>query len=100
MTSDDVVKLLMDRKRESLDAWINGHPRYDLFSPEKVTLMNPFGGYSKQGNESVRPMQNRALSNFERGDVVGVELVHAVVSGDVACLAAIERAQVKFAGQD
>jgi len=38
--------------------------------------------------------------HFERGQDVSVELVHAMVSGDLVCLATIERARVKFTGRD
>jgi ketosteroid isomerase-like protein len=96
----DIVQELITRKHASLDAWVNGRPMWGLFSPEKVTLMNPFGGYSQEGNDSVRPMQNRAITNFERGEGASVELVHAMVGGDLVCLVTIERARVKFAGRD
>src|SRR6266851_2798168 len=45
-----------------------------------VTLMNPFGGYSRPGYSGVRPLQERAISHFESGTDASIEVVQAIVS--------------------
>src|SRR5437868_6232559 len=97
MTNDPLVS----QNRRSQDAWINGQIDEGIFARDAaVTLMNPFGGYSRPGYSSVRPHQERAISHFESGTDASIEVVQGIVSDDVVCLITIERSMVKFKGRD
>jgi len=99
--SDEVVQQIVSQNRRSQDAWINGRIDEGIFARDAaVTLMNPFGGYSRPGYSAVRPHQERAISHFESGTDASIEVVQAIVTDDVAYLVTIERSMVKFKGRD
>jgi hypothetical protein len=99
--SDQLVQQLLNQNRQGLNAWINGQLGDSIFPRDAVvTLLNPFGGYSKPEYSGVRPLQERAISHFEGGTDASIELVQAMVSDDMACLVTIERSMVKFKGRD
>ena len=85
--SDEVVQQLVSQNRRSQDAWINGQIDEGIFARDAaVTLMNPFGGYSRPGYSSVRPHQERAISHFESGTDASIEVVQAIVAVTCATL--------------
>ncbi|HWP03896.1 MAG TPA: hypothetical protein VNL96_10595 [Gemmatimonadaceae bacterium] len=99
--AEEVIQQLLDRTRRSQEAWINGQIDDSIFAHDTaITLMNPFGGYSRPGYRSVRSLQERAISHFESGTDASIEVVQAIVSNNIACLVTIERSMVKFKGRD
>jgi ketosteroid isomerase-like protein len=95
--ADDIVTELIERCRRDHHAWINGDASGYAFEREDDTIMGPFGGVGV-GASSLTPVQQRVAARFESGSGE-IELVRGGVSGDVAWLAMIERASVRFAGR-
>jgi ketosteroid isomerase-like protein len=100
---DAIVQELLEQKARTQRAWVNGEVSPEIFGQRKdVTLLNPFGGYSGRGQGGVQAVQQNAISHFAGGGASEVEseLLHAMVSDDLAVLVVIERSQVRLKGYD
>src|SRR3954452_2392091 len=100
--TDAIVQRLLQQKECTQRAWVNGDVSPEIFGQRQdVTLLNPFGGYSGQGRGGVQAVQQGAISHFAGGaSDVESELLHAMVSDDLAVLVMIERSQVQLKGYD
>jgi ketosteroid isomerase-like protein len=100
--TDAVVQRLLEQKARTQRAWVNGEVSPEIFGQRAhVTLLNPFGGYSGRGQEGVQAVQQGAIAHFVgSASEVESELLHAIVSDDLAVLVMIERSQVRLKGYD
>src|SRR5215211_3188631 len=100
--SNAVVQRLLEQKERTQRAWVNGEISPEIFGERRhVTLLNPFGGYSGRGQDGVQAVQQGAISHFAGSATeVESELLHAMVSDDLAVLVMIERSQVRLKGHD
>jgi ketosteroid isomerase-like protein len=98
-TEDQIIRQLLARCRDDFQRWINGDGRgYEL--PEDGTIFGPFGGVPASGGTAFAEMQRKASKMYWLSGEGDIELLTAGVSGDIAWLVYIERAQVSFAGHD
>ncbi len=100
--TDAVVQQLLEQKARTQRAWVNGEVSPEIFGQRQdVTLLNPFGGYSGRGRGGVQAVQQDAIAHFAGGaSEVESELLHAIVSDDLAVLVMIERSRVRLKGYD
>ncbi|HEY7064886.1 MAG TPA: DUF4440 domain-containing protein [Chloroflexota bacterium] len=101
--TDAVVQRLLEQKARTQRAWVNGEVSPEIFGQRAhVTLLNPFGGYTGRGQQGVQAVQHGAIAHFAAGGASDVEseLLHAIVSDDLAVLVMIERSQVRLKGHD
>ena len=100
--TDAVVQRLLEQKARTQRAWVNGEVSPEIFGQRAHgTLLNPFGGYSGQGQDGVQAVQQGAISHFSGSATeVESELLHAIVSDDLAVLVMIERSRVQLKGHD
>ena len=100
--TDAVVQRLLEQKARTQRAWVSGEVSPEIFGQRAhVTLLNPFGGYSGRGQGGVQAVQQDAISHFAgSASEVESELLHAMVSDDLAVLVMIERSQVRLKGYD
>ena len=92
-TDEEVLALLKDRCRRDHAAWINGDATgYAL--PADGTIMGAVGGYSSGGPETAG-RQSAVAAQWNSG-TGSIEFVNGGRSGDLAWLAFIERARVRF----
>jgi hypothetical protein len=95
--ADDTIAMLLARCREDHAAWINGDPSGYVL-PDDTTLMGALGAVGRGGTRTAqRQRQGNSMWKSGTGDV---ELIAGGVSGDVAWLVMVERAQVLFADRD
>jgi hypothetical protein len=96
--TDAIVQRLLEQKARTLRAWVNGEVSPEIFGQRQdVTLLNPFGGYSGRGRDGVQAVQQGAIAHFAGGATeVETELLHAMVSDDLAVLVMIERSRVRL----
>jgi ketosteroid isomerase-like protein len=98
-TKDEIIQQLVERCRGDFRRWINGDGRgYEL--PDDGTIFGPFGGAAMSGGAAFAEMQRKASEAYWLSGEGDIELLTAGVSGDIAWLVYIERAQASFAGQD
>ena len=101
MGTSDFAELMAEARR-ALDAIAKGDAsiyKQILSSSEEVTLANPFGGVAR-GRTAVVERVELAASNFRDGEVVSLETVSQLVSGDLAYTFEIERFRSRVAGAD
>jgi ketosteroid isomerase-like protein len=100
--TDAVVQRLLQQKARTQRAWVNGEVSPEIFGQRQdVTLLNPFGGYSGRGQGGVHTVQQGAIAHFAGGATEAEsELLHAMVSDDLAVLVMIERSQMRLKGHD
>jgi ketosteroid isomerase-like protein len=83
-------------------AFVNGDPvpYQELFAHnDEVTLTGPFGGEPGRGWTNLAPRMARAAALFKDG-TTRLDLVHAMIEGDLACLVMVERSTAKLGGRD
>ena len=87
---------LMEKCRRDHAAWINGDGSpYAL--PDDGTIMGAVGGFSYGGEETTE-RQRSVAAQWQSGSGT-VEFVNGGVEGDLAWIAIIERATVKFVAE-
>jgi hypothetical protein len=97
MHEPQILEELLARCRRDHHAGINGDPSGYVL-PEGATLMAAFGGVGRGGASTAqRQRQGNSLWESGSGDI---EFIDGGVSGDVAWLVMIERAEVQFTGRD
>ena len=64
---------------------------------EDPTLGNPFGPFA-HGRQNVFKRLAGAASNYQDGEVTGVELIAKYVSDDLACVVEVESYRAKVGG--
>ena len=75
-------------------------PAKALFSRrDDVSLGNPFGPFVRGWDEAEQTME-RAAALYREGEVVGFERISTYMSGDLACIAEVERYNAKVGGAD
>lgn len=90
---DPVLAALLERCRADHHRWINGDASgYQL--PDDGTILGAVGGVGR-GGAATAGIQQAVASQWQEGRGE-VELVNGGVSGDVAWLAMVERAEVRF----
>lgn len=95
----EIIEELIARCRTDFQRWINGDGGgYEL--PEDGTIFGPFGGTALFGGPAFAEMQRKGAKHLWRSGEGDVELLAGGVSGDIAWLVYIERAQVTFAGYE
>jgi len=98
ITDSEVLAHLIERIGAGHLAWINGESGRYEFADEQSTILGAFGG-STVGASTATPRQRRAVAQFESG-TGSVEMINDGVSGELAWLVLIERANVNFVGHE
>ena len=81
---------------------INGDPvgYQTLYAEDETpTLGNPFGPFA-HGLQDVVERLSGAASNYEDGEVTGVEFIAKYVSDDLACVVEVENYRAKIGGSE
>jgi len=102
MTSSQEADQVIEQSHAAWRSFVNGDPEpaKALFSQrDDVSLGNPFGPFVRGWAEAAQTME-RAAALYRDGEVLGFELVSKFGSGDLACIAEVERYRVKVAGAD
>jgi ketosteroid isomerase-like protein len=100
--SADLVEQLLRITEQAGAAFVNGDsvPYQELFAQtDEVTLTGPFGGEPGRGWTQLAPRMARAAATFKDG-TTQLDLMHAMVEGDLACLVMVERSVAKLGGSD
>jgi len=93
---DDAI----EASHTALAAIINGDPggyRALYVEDEDPTLGNPFGPFA-HGLQNVFGRLAGAASNYQDGEVIGVELIAKYVSDNLACVVEVESYRAKVGG--
>jgi len=96
MTEHDVQDLIAAVTIAQTE-WVNGvvNPLWDL---REGTIFGPFGGPAG-GGPGLDEAQSRIAALFHDGSAE-LDIANTIVSGDVVCLALVERNSVRFDGDD
>ena len=101
--ADPSLKEFLPRFEEGISRFINGDPglwKENASRRDDVTIMGAWGAYEK-GWAEAGPRYDWASARLnESGAKVKIEYLSSGVSGDLAYTVAIERSEVRLAGQD
>ena len=92
----------IEASHKALFKIINGDPvgYQTLYAEDETpTLGNPFGPFA-HGLQDVVERLSGAASNYEDGEVTGVELIAKYVSDDLACVVEVENYRAKIGGSE
>jgi ketosteroid isomerase-like protein len=100
--SQDGPDTVIEQSHHAWAEFVKGDPQpaEALFSRrDDVSLGNPFGPFVR-GWEQAKQTMERAAALYSDGEVVGFEPVSRYESGDLTCIAEVERYRIKVAGAD
>ena len=92
----------IEASHNALAAIVNGDPSgyQALYVEEEApTLGNPFGPFA-HGLENVVERLSGAATNYQDGEVTGVELIAKYVSDNLACVVEVESVRAKVGGSE
>lgn len=92
----------IEASHNALAAIVNGDPSgYQALyvEDEAPTLGNPFGSFA-HGLENVVERLSGAATNYQDGEVTGVELIAKYVSDNLACVVEVESVRAKVGGSE
>jgi uncharacterized protein (TIGR02246 family) len=94
---DPVVRELFERTLAAQRAWVRGDASgyEEMFSPDQLTIFGPFGGPVLRGRT---PGAAARVAGLFSDGTADIELIVAIVAGDVVCLVMVERCEASFAG--
>jgi len=102
MTSLQGAGWLIEQSHSAWGSFVKGDPEpaKALFSHrDDVSLGNPFGPFVRGWEDAAQTME-RAAALYRDGEVLGFEPVSRFDSGDLVCIAEVERYRVKVGGAD
>jgi len=102
MASSQEAEWVIEQSHAAWGSFVTGDPEpaKALFSRrDDVSLGNPFGPFVRGWEEAAQTME-RAAALYRDGEVLGFELVSRHDSGDLVCIAEVERYRVKVGGAD
>lgn len=92
----------IEASHNALFSIVNGDPSgyQTLYAKdENPTLGNPFGPFA-HGRQNVFERLAGAASNYQDGEVTGVELITKFVSDDLACVVEVESYRARVGGSE
>src|SRR5215208_4271906 len=102
MSAAEDVDELIERYQQALDEFMKGNPKpvQALFSPrDDASLANPYGP-PVRGWDKVTKVVEHAASLRQDGKATGYEVVAKYVTGELAYLVQIERAESKVGDRE